>query len=49
MSCGVCPPFLLWNINTVLPSEVLYFLGMFIDLQNVTASFVMSGHPCGTV
>jgi hypothetical protein len=29
--------------------EALCFLGVFIDLQNVTASFVMSDHTHGTV
>jgi hypothetical protein len=49
MSCGVCPQFLLWNIITILLSKALYFLGVFTDLQNVTASFFMSVSPCGTV
>jgi len=49
MSCGVCPQFLLWNIITILLSKALYFLGVFTDLQNVTASFFTSGSPRGTV
>ena len=49
MPFGVCPQFLLWNIITILPSEALCSLGVFTDLQNVTASIVMSGPICGTV
>ena len=48
MSCGVCPQFLLWNIITILPSEALYFLGVFTDVQNATTNFVISVHPRGT-
>jgi hypothetical protein len=47
--CGVCPQFLLWNIITILPSEALYFSGVFIDLHSVTATFVVTGYPCGTL
>jgi len=49
MSCGVCPQFLLWNIMTILLSKALYFLGVFTNLQNVTASLFTSGSPRGTV
>ena len=34
--------------GTLLP-QALYFLGVFTDLRNVSASFVMSGPPRGTV